>query len=148
VQETGPKRTAVKDRIAFHGHPMVRALHPTTIEITTDGSLTERGDCIIGVGAERGCAQLDETVRSGIRRTSSHVLLRLVVGPDSFLVRASGDPRLSLAHPHDMVVRKSSFVSDRTVAVGADSAAVDIPRRIVKKLRSPAVVGYLEIEVI
>jgi hypothetical protein len=139
--------TLQKDRIVFHGHPLVMALHPTTIEITTEDHLTERGDCIVGVGAERGCAQLTDIVKSGIRRASSRIQIRLVVGADFFTVSASGDPRLTLAHPHDLVVRKSHFISDRTVAVGANAAAKDIPRRMVARLRRPDTVGYLEIEV-
>ncbi len=140
-------KAVLKDKIAFHGHPLVLALHPTTIEITTEDHLTERGDCIVGVGAERGCAQLNDAVKAGIRRKSSRVLVRLVVGSDSFAFSAGGDPRLTLAHPHDVVVRKSHFVSDRTLAVGANAAAKDIPRRMVASLRDPGTVGYLEVEV-
>jgi hypothetical protein len=127
---------------------MVRALHRTTIEITTEDTLTERGDCIIGVGAGKGCAQLGEAVKSAIVQASSLVLLRVVVGDDSFLVRARGDPRLSLTDPHDIVVRKSYYASGRTIAVGSDSAAVDIPRRMVAMLRNPSSTGYLEVEVL
>lgn len=147
THRTEIKTTPLKDRIAFHGHPLVQALHPTTIEITTEGHLTERGDCIIGVGAEKGCAQLDEVVKASIRRASSHVLIRLVVGSSSFTVAANGDPRLSLTHPHDLVLRKSHFISDRTIAVGASAAAIDLPRKMVVSLRSPDTVGYMEIEV-
>jgi len=75
------------------------------------------------------------------------VLLRFVVGPESFLVTAAGDPRLTLSHPHEIVVRKSEFVSDRTIAVRADAAANDFPRRMIAKLRDPDAVGYLEVEV-
>jgi uncharacterized protein len=135
------------ERIPFRGHPKVSALHPTTIEITMEDHLTERGDCIVGVGAQKGCAQLSEGVKAGIRRASSTVILRLVVGSESFAVKAAGDPRLTLSHPHEIVVRKSDFVSDRTVAVRADAAARDIPRSMVARLRNPASVGFLEIEV-
>jgi len=126
---------------------MVSALHPTTIEVTTEGHLTEKGDCIVGVGAEKGCAQLGERVKAGIRSGGSVVLLRLVVDSESFIVRANGDPRLTLSHPHEIVVRKSDFISDRTIAVGADAAAKDIPRDMIAKLRNPSTVGYLEVEV-
>lgn len=126
---------------------MVSGRHPTTIEITTEEHLTERGDCIIGVRAAKGCAQLSEGVKAGIRTGSSLVLLRFVVGPESFLVTAAGDPRLTLSHPHEIVVRKSEFVSDRTIAVRADAAANDFPRRMIAKLRDPDAVGYLEVEV-
>lgn len=135
------------DRVAFRGHPMVRSLHPTTIEVTTEEHLTARGDCIVGVAAEKGCAGLSEEVRSALRVDGTPVAVRIVVGERTFSVRASGDSRLELTHLHDIVLRKSDFVSDRTLAIGADAAAKDIPREMVDALKDPGTAGYLEIEV-
>ncbi len=137
----------MKDRIAFHGHPLIQALHPTTIEITTEEHLTERGDCIVGVGADRGCSGLNGEVKEAIRRAGSRLTVRIVVGSDSYEVKAVGDPRLSLTHPNDMVLRMSHFISDRTLGVGASAAAKDIPRRMVASLKAPVTTGYLEVEV-
>jgi hypothetical protein len=36
-----------------------------------------------------------------------------------------------------MVVRKSSYVDDRTLAISADKAAADLSRELVEKLRNP-----------
>jgi hypothetical protein len=127
---------------------MVRSLHPTTIEVTMKDHLTARGDCIIGVSASKGCGQLAEGTKNALRRTGSRVLLRVVVGKESFVLTARGDPRLELSHPHEMVIRKSDFVSERTLALGASAAAKDIPRSLVAKLRNPETVGRLEIEVV
>jgi hypothetical protein len=145
--EVVASKKAARDTVYFRGHPMVRSSHPTTIEVTTDEYLTEDGDCILGVRASKGCEGLDERVKDGLRRPGSKVIVKIIVGPLSFEVRARGDPRLALTHPHDMVVRKSEFVSDRTLAVRADSAARDIPRDIVRLLKSPETEGRLEIEV-
>jgi len=71
----------------------------------------------------------------------------MVVGPHTFEVKAEGDPRLELSHPHDIVVRRSDFTSDRTLAVHADGAAKNIPRDMVRLLRNPETVGRIEIEV-
>lgn len=136
-----------KTVVTFRGHPMVKSTHPTTIEVTTEEHLTPRGDCIVGVGASIGCAQLDQQLKQGLKRKGSRVTIRMFVGPFTFEVKAEGDPRLELSHPHDIVIRKSDYVSDRTLAVHADAAARDIPREIVRQLRQPAAVGRLEIEV-
>lgn len=135
------------DRIVFRGHPLISALHPTTIEITTDTHLTRRGDCIVGVGSERGCSGLDPTLKAGLKRATSTVNFRFIVGSESFAVCARGDPRLTLQHPHDMVIRKSDYISDRTVGVKADAAAKDFPRSMISMLRNPDAVGYLEVDV-
>jgi hypothetical protein len=136
-----------KAAVTFRGHPMVRSAHPTTIEVTTEDHLTSKGDCIVGVGASSGCAQLDAKVKEGLRRRGSTVTIRLVVGPYSFEVKAEGDPRLELSHPHDIVIRKSDFISGRTLAVHADAAAKDVPREMVELLKDPETRGRLEIEV-
>jgi uncharacterized protein len=126
---------------------MVKSTHPTTIEVTTEDHLTPRGDCIVGVCASMGCAQLNSQLKEGLRRKGSRVTIRMFVGPFTFEMKAEGDPRLELSHPHDIVIRKSDYVSDRTLAVRADAAARDIPREMVQGLREPGTVGRLEIEV-
>ncbi|HXY56453.1 MAG TPA: DUF371 domain-containing protein [Nitrososphaerales archaeon] len=136
-----------RDAVTFRGHPMVRSLHPTTIEVTTEDNLTARGDCIIGVSASKGCAQLDPLVKQGIRRPGAEVTIRVIIGQLSFEVRAKGDPRLDLSNPHDIVIRRSEFISDRTLAVHADRASKDVPRGMVLLLRNPSTVGTMEIEV-
>lgn len=50
-------------------------------------------------------------------------------------IRGFGDDNLSLLDERCMVVRKSGYVSPRTVAVRSDKAAIDIDRRIVRLLR-------------
>ena len=143
----GVTATPARDVVAFRGHPMVRATHRTTIEVTTEEHLTENGDCIVGVGADKGCAGLDPRVRSSIQDGKSRVRIKMVVAGEPFLIEAMGSPRLALSDPHEIVIRKSDFISDRTVAVRANVAAKDIPRRMVAELRDPATVGYLEVEV-
>jgi hypothetical protein len=135
------------ERVAFRGHPMVLALHPTTIEVTTDTHLTRRGDCIVGVAADHGCAGLASATKRALASRSSRVKLRLVTDEYVFELNASGDPRLTLTNPHDIVIRKSEWISDRTLAVRATAAAKDIPRVMVSALRDPNASGFLEFEV-
>lgn len=142
-EAAGPAR----DEVTFRGHAMVRSTHRTTIEVTTEEYLTEDGDCIVGVGASKGCGGLNDKVKERLRKGGSKVTIRLVVGEESFELRAHGDPRLLLSHPHDMVIRTSDFVSDRTLALGADAAARNIPRRLVSLLKDPKTTGRMEIEV-
>ena len=136
-----------RDEVEFFGHPMVRSAHRNTIEVTRDSDLTFRGDCIIGVRADKGLSDLSGDVRETIMTEGSQLLITIEVGPDSFQVRAAGSSRLSLEDAHEMVTRKSEYVSPRTLAIKADAAAKDIPRRIVQSLRSPECRGLLRIEV-
>ena len=147
VEQQGAEKRVFLERIAFHGHPMVLALHPTTIEITTEGHLTKRGDCIIGVGAEKGCDGLRPETKRALGRLGARVSIRITVADQAFELEARGDPRLTLTDPHDIVIRKSDYVSDRTLALRASAAAKDVPRRMVGLLRDPNATGHLEIGV-
>lgn len=141
------EKALVKEVISFSGHPMVRSLHPTTIEITTEDHLTPRGDCIVGVSAEKGCLQLDERTKEALRRAEALVSFKIRAGGEEFMFNARGDPGLELSNPNDIVIRKSGFLSERTLAVGANAAAIDLPRSLVSRLKRPDAVGRLEIEV-
>ncbi len=120
------------------GHAAIRSTHPTTLEITTEEHVTRRGDCIIAVKASKGLADLPREIRRTLSTADGMVRVTLVVGSDRFTVEGRGATGLSLTHPTDIVVRKSNFVSDRTLMVKADKAAADIPREMVQLLRNPA----------
>ncbi len=99
------------------------------------------------VSADKGCSDLRDDTKAALRKNGSKVVFKVTAGPASFVFQASGNPGLALSHPHDMVVRKSEFLSERTLAVRADAAAKDIPRSLVARLRDPKTVGTLEIVV-
>jgi hypothetical protein len=136
----------VCEHITFSGHRNISATHKTTFEITKSKSLTKRGDCIIGVAADKACADLDQRIKDALRK-GGVVHLTICVGDLSFKVRAEGSPQLMLTDEEDIVVRRSSYICPRTLAVKANAAACDIPRPIVDLLRSEGCRGYLLIEV-
>lgn len=135
------------DEVEFRGHPLVTSLHRNTIEVTREPSLTLKGDCIIGVSADKGLSDLTTEVREALMLEDARVTIAIRVEGKEFIVRAEGSPRLTLVSHEEMVIRKSEFTSDRTLAVHADAAAKDIPREIVEMLRSPSSVGTLRLEV-
>lgn len=135
------------DEVEFYGHPMVRSMHPTTIEVTKDPHLTIRGDCIIGVRADKGLSELGSGVREAIMDDRSKVIITIRVPPHEFVVRATGGAALTLESHEEMVVRKSTWISPRTLALNADAAAKDIPRAMVESLRNPECRASLRIEV-
>jgi len=136
----------VSELITFSGHMNISATHKTTFEITKSKSLTKRGDCIIGVAADKACADLDWRIKEALRK-GGVVHLTIRVGDLSFRVRAEGSPQLTLTDEEDIVVRRSNYICPRTLAVKATAAACDIPRDIVNRLKSEGCRGYLVIEV-
>ena len=134
------------DTIEFSGHPLIAALHPTTIELTKDAYLSKRGDCIIGISANKSVADLIPDVRQALKTDDSAVTIRITVSDQAFEIVGKGDARLTLSHPSEIVLRKSDFVSDRTLAVLASAAAKDMPRRVVGLLKKGER-GVMEVEV-
>ncbi len=123
------------DTVEFSGHPLISALHATTIEVTKDARLTRRGDCVIGISALKSVADLLPEVQQALKSDGSEVTIRIVVSGQEFVFMGKGDARLTLNHPREIVLRKSNFVSDRTLVISATAAAKDIPRPMVDLLR-------------
>ena len=135
----------VQDEVTFFGHPNIRSLHAKTIEITKDEHLTPRGDCIIGVKADKACADLDESFKHRLKSNSSVVRMEIMVGDESFLISGMGDGRLSMLNARDIVIRKTNFVCPRTMSVLCDKASSDMPRKLVKMLQDQETKGIFRI---
>lgn len=127
----------VFEEINAFGHSLIESTHKTTFEVTMDEHLTERGDCIIAVKADRAARDLSEKFKDVARRPDAKITVIIEADGEREIVRAYGSPKLTFMHPKDIVVRKSSYICDRTVAIGADKAAYDLSRRLIEKLRNP-----------
>ncbi len=137
----------VQDEVTFYGHPNVQSLHGKTIEITKEERLTLRGDCIIGVRANKACSTLDETLRRRLVSSDSTVRVEIMVGNESFVTHGRGNDRFTLQNPHDIVIRKTSFVCPRTMSVRCDKASSDVPRNMVLMLQDKDTKGIFRITV-
>ncbi|MCP8304729.1 MAG: DUF371 domain-containing protein [archaeon] len=133
--------------IEFFGHPSIRATHKTTFEITKEEDLSLRGDCVIGVKANKSCIDIDDEVK---RRMTKDVPIKITIclGNYTFEVNAQGHPSLTLTDERDIVVRKSSYICPRTLAIRSDRAAIDLPRYIVSILHKKETKGKMTISVL
>ena len=134
----------------FHayGHPAVLSTHPTTLEITTSHELTHRGDCVVAVKSSSAVRDLPVGLKRVLSSSSGRGRLRLEVGGIEFMVEGRGDPRLTFSHQTDLVVRKSGFISDRTLMTHTDKSSMDIPRDMVRLLQDPTARVTVEISAI
>jgi hypothetical protein len=123
--------------IVAHGHENIVATHKTTFEITKEATITKRGDCIITVEATRAAIDLPFEFKQAARRRKAHITIKIEAGELKEVVQAKGSPKLTFTHPTDLVVRKSNYVCNRTLAIGADKAASDFSRKLVEKMRDP-----------
>ncbi|MDD1705985.1 MAG: DUF371 domain-containing protein [Methanoregulaceae archaeon] len=135
----------VTETIRCRGHPNVLSRHPTTFEITKDGHLTCKGDCIIAVGAEKGAADLSPEFRNALARDDANLRTRLTCGNISVVIISRGSADFTLDHPSDMVWRRSRHVCGRTVGIQSDRTARTLPRELIGCLKNG---GELLVEMI
>ena len=125
------------EEIFARGHANITARHTTTLEITKAINLTKNGDCIIAVGATKGLAELSEAFRTLCADDNAKIILEINAAEIMEIVHGRGSSSFTLSHHEDIVARKSSHVTDRTLIIAADKAARDINRKLVRALRSP-----------
>jgi hypothetical protein len=119
------------------GHENIRATHRTTLEFTKDKHLSKKGDCIIAVATDKALADLSPQFKENLRKPNAKLTVLIEAGGIAEQVQAHGSQQLILSHPTDAIIRKSSYICGRTLAVRADKAANDLSRELVEKLKNP-----------
>jgi hypothetical protein len=129
--------TQAKEVIFGFGHENIQATHYSTLEFTKDTHLSNTGDCILVVAADKGLADLNAEFKAALKKPHAKLTIKIEAGNISEEIHAQGAPKLALTHPREMVIRKSDYSSDRTLGVNADKAARDLSRELVEKLKNP-----------
>lgn len=124
--------------VTAHGHENVSGQHGSTFEVTSDDYLTPAGDCILGIEADRVPASFDDSFVEACQQREATVTVTLETEGHTEQVEARGHPDLTFESDRSMVVRTSEYVDERTVAVEAEKAAVDIDRSLVSALADGA----------
>jgi hypothetical protein len=137
----------VRFEIQFSGNENIRSNHRKTIEITKESHLTPQGDCIVGVSATSGCANLPQELKDKLKIPGVKVTFSIRVGDHEFVIEGMGHPDLILSHSEDIVIRKSDFICPRTLAVKCDKASDLLPREMVSLLQNPKTKGTFTITV-
>jgi len=126
----------ILEEIVAFGHQLVLAKHKTTIEVTKEDFLTRRGDCIIAVNANKACFDLNEKTKNFLKSGKKIKFVFEANGIKDEVI-AYGSKNLLLESKISFVIRKSSFIDDRTIAINANKAACDLKRELIKELKNP-----------
>ena len=127
----------VSEVLHGHGHKNIQSSHRATLEFTRDSYLSREGDCIVAVGVDKALADLSSEFKEKMRKPETELIVSIEAGGVLEQLTARGSEKLILTHPRDIVIRKSDYISDRTLAVHADKAAKDLSRKLVEKLKNP-----------
>lgn len=110
------------------GHPNVLSEHRNTLEFTKSKELSTRGDCIVGVDSDFDPNRLIEIAQKGGK-------VKILIECEGIKDEINGELNSHFSDKHEIVIRKSDYSSERTFAVKADKAAVDINRKIVDTMK-------------
>lgn len=126
----------IRETLQCRGHPNISGRHPTTFEVTKEDHLSSCGDCIIGIEADKGAADLSPLFVNMLARDDAVLVTRLSCRDRTVTVTSRGSSAMTLDHPTDLVWRRSNFVCGRTVGIGSNYIAKDLPRAFISLLRN------------
>jgi len=128
----------IKEEIIAYGHHNITSKHKTTLEITKTDYLNKEGDCIIAVKSNKACSDLSKKMKNALK-CNKKIGIIIEVGGVRDKIIAYGSHNLKLTHKEDIVIRKSDFIDERTLAIHANKAACDLREGIIEKLHDPNV---------
>ena len=121
--------------IKAKGNKLIKATHKSTLEITKDSFLTERGDCIIGISSNYSVKDLPEDLKDHLLNEGK---IKITIKVDDLIndIIAYGSKRLLLTNNKSIVIRKSNYIDDRTLAINSNKSAIDINRKLIERLKN------------
>ena len=102
-----------------YGHENITAKHKTTLEFSKDKELREKGDCIIGIKADFDL----ESIKKFIKK-KKELKIKIKVGDFSEEIKCEINPNFD--DDEEIVIRRSDFISERTLGINANKAAIDL----------------------
>ncbi len=128
---------SITELIYAKGHRNIKSTHRTTFEFTKDTSLTERGDCILAISADKGVNDLSDEFKNVLLNDDASLKIIVEAGGKEDSALAKGSRLLLLKDINDMVIRKGTFICDRTLAINSNKAAIDFDRTLIEILKDP-----------
>ncbi len=122
----------------IHGHKNILGTHRNTIEFTKESNLTLNGDCIIGVKADFDLHELKALVKK-------YSKLEIIITVEDLMEEFIADSNPDFNDEHEIVIRKTDFISERTLGIKADKAVRDLNHKLINKLKNPETVGKVEL---
>jgi hypothetical protein len=123
------------DVISAFGHPLIKCTHDTTIELTKNSFLTEKGNCILGINASKACFDLNNTLKEKIKLGN---VIKVTVKVDELIETfiGYGNRKLTLNSRKDIVFRRSNYTCDRTILISCTKSSHDLNRKLIEKLNN------------
>lgn len=116
------------------GHENILSTQRNTFEFTKDERLSKDGDCIIGVSSNFSLEKIRNFL-SSINKESSIII---TISAGGFSEKISALPNFDFSSNDEIVVRKTGFVSERTLGIWADKSSKELSRALIERLKDPS----------
>ena len=123
-------------KIFSKGHRNVTSHHKSTFEITKDAEIGPTADCIVGVDMDKTMLDFPQEFKDKIANPDTKIIVELKTENGHDEITGFGHEDLTLTHPTDIVIRKSDYVCNRTLMIGADKAAKDLDGDLIDDLKN------------
>jgi len=129
----------MKYSFTCYGHENITAKHKTTLEFTKDKELGLEGDCIVGVKADFSLLQLKKFIKSIKNNNKITITIQTMTNNNEknnnkIIEKINAEINKSFNSDKDMVIRKSDFIDERTLAIKADKAAFELNKDLIKSI--------------
>ena len=115
--------------LAF-GHKNILGKHWSTVEFTKDKELTKNGDCIIGVDSDFKLSELRQYLKKNKK-------IKIILKVDDLVDEITAEANPTFYNKHEMVIRRSDYIDQRTFAINASKSAHGISRKLIEKMKDP-----------
>ncbi len=112
-----------------YGHQNITSRHKNSLEFTKDSDVTLKGDCVIGVNVDFDLKVLKEFIK---KNKDKKVRMKITANSISDEVLFDLNPEFD--DEREIVIRKSSFLSLRTLGINSDKGADDLEKNLKKAL--------------
>jgi len=112
------------------GHKNITSRHKISFEFTKDEEVSLKGDCIVGVKADFSLSEIKKFIKN-----KKDKKLKIIIKVDNLKEEVNAELNPDFNDEKEIVVRKSNFISLRTLTIYADKAAADFSKEFKEKLR-------------
>src|SRR3989338_71816 len=118
----------------FHafGHPSILATHKTTLEFTRDEEVSLRGDCIIGVKAGFDLNSIKNFIEN---LKNKKITIKIQSSDKKIKDTLMAEINTDFSSNKELVIRKTDFVSGRTLGIRSNKAAFELKKSLIDYLK-------------
>lgn len=110
------------------GHENILSTHKNTLEFTKDTNLTLKGNCIVGVNSNFIEKQIKEVLKWN--------KIKIIVECHGIKDEIEGIVNKEFSSKDEIVIRKSNFISNRTLVIMANKGSTDLNRKLINQMKS------------